>query len=111
MKKFHVRKENYPVSFKWTKPDEYFDGFLEKKSWYFSVCDWFGNVLGGFYDENELLEYWERLSDEELDDIQIFAYPLIEGEQVEKRELVNIGCSNPAVERTIVKEKYIFPNW
>ena len=111
MKKLHYRRENYPVTFKLIKPDNYFDGELIRKSWYFSICDWFGNELEGFYDENELLEYWEQLTDEELDDIQMFAYPLIEGEQVEKRELVSIGCANPAVERTIVKEKYIFPNW
>ena len=111
MKKLHYRRENYPVTFKWIKPDEYFDGELIRKSWYFSVCDWFGNEIEGFFDENELLEYWEQLTDEELDDIQIFAYPQEDGESVEKRELVNIGCANPVVERTIVKEKYIFPNW
>lgn len=111
MKKLHYRRENYPVAFKWIKPDDYFDGELIRKSWYFSVCDWFGNELEGFYDENEMLEYWEQLTDEELDDIQIFAYPQEDGESVEKRELVNIGCANPAVKRTIVKEKYIFPNW
>ncbi len=110
MKKLHYRRENYPVTFKWIKPDDYFDGELIRKSWYFSVCDWFGNELEGFYDENEMLEYWEQLT-EELDDIQIFAYPQEDGESVEKRELVNIGCANPAVKRTIVKEKYIFPNW
>ena len=111
MKKLHYRRENYPVTFKWIKPDDYFDGELIRKSWYFSVCDWFGNELEGFYDENEMLEYWEQLTDEELDDIQIFAYPQEDGESVEKRELVNIGCANSAVKRTIVKEKYIFPNW
>ena len=111
MKKLHYRRENYPVTFKWIKPDEYFDGELIRKSWYFSVCDWFGNELEGFFDENELLEYWEQLTDEELDDIQMFAYPQEDGESVEKRELVNIGCANPVVERTIVKEKYTFPNW
>ena len=111
MKTFHVVKENYPVIFKYTKPDEYFDGFLEKHAWYFSVCDWMGNEIAGFDDENAMLEYWEQLTDEELEDIQIFAYPLVDDEEVEKRELVNIGCANPVVERTIVKEKYIFPNW
>ena len=111
MKTFHIVKENYPIVFRYTKPDDYFDGELIRKSWYFSVCDWFGNELEGFYDENELLEYWEQLTDEELDDIQMFAYPQEDGESVEKRELVNIGCANPVVERTIVKEKYIFPNW
>lgn len=112
MKTLHYRRENYPVTFKWTKPDDYFDGELIRKSWYFSVCDWFGNELEGFYDENELIDYcWKELTVEELDDIQIFAYPLIEGKQVKKRALINIGCANPAVKRTIVKEQYIFPNW
>ena len=111
MKTFHIVKENYPIVFRYTKPDEYFDGFLEKHTWYFSVCDWMGNEIEGFDDENEMLEYWEQLTDEELEDIQIFAYPQEDGESVEKRELVNIGCANPVVERTIVKEKYTFPNW
>lgn len=83
MKKLHYRRENYPVTFKWIKPDEYFDGELIRKSWYFSVCDWFGNEIEGFDDENEMLEYWEQLTDEELEDIQIFAYPLVDDEEVE----------------------------
>ena len=78
MKKLHYRRENYPVTFKWIKPDDYFDGELIRKSWYFSVCDWFGNEIEGFDDENEMLEYWEQLTDEELEDIQIFAYPLVD---------------------------------
>ncbi len=107
MKRFHVRKENYPIRFKWTKPDEYFDGFLEKKSWYFSVCDWFGNEIEGFYEENELLKYWERLTDEELEDIQIFAYPLVEGDEIrtggyfKNYEWVEVSAPQ--------KENYVFP--
>ncbi len=61
MKKLHYRRENYPVTFKWIKPDDYFDGELIRKSWYFSVCDWFGNELEGFYDENEMIESFIHL--------------------------------------------------
>lgn len=111
MKTLHYRRENYPVTFKWIKPDEYFDGELIRKSWYFSVCDWFGNELEGFYDENEMLEYIEQLPDEETEDIQVFTYPQEDGEKVEKRELVNIGCAMPVVHITVVKERYKFPNW
>ena len=28
MKKLHYRRDNYPVTFKWIKPDDYFDGEL-----------------------------------------------------------------------------------
>ena len=111
MKKYHIVKENYPIVFRYTKPDEYFDGELIRKSWYFSVCDWFGNEIEGFDDENEMLEYWEQLTDEELEDIQIFAYPLVDDEEVEKRELVGVAGGMPISQTTIVKEKYIFPNW
>lgn len=111
MKKLHYRRENYPVTFKWIKPDDYFDGELIRKSWYFSVCDWFGNEIEGFDDENEMLEYWEQLTDEELEDIQIFAYPLVDDEEVEKRELVGVAGGMPISQTTIVKEKYTFPNW
>ena len=111
MKKLHYRRENYPVTFKWIKPDDYFDGELIRKSWYFSVCDWFGNEIEGFDDENAMLEYWEQLTDEELEDIQIFAYPLVDDEEVEKHELVGVAGGMPISQTTIVKEKYIFPNW
>lgn len=111
MKKLHYRRENYPVTFKWIKPDDYFDGELIRKSWYFSVCDWFGNEIEGFDDENEMLEYWEQLTDEELEDIQIFAYPLVDDEEVEKRELVGVAGGMPISQTTIVKEKYVFPIW
>ena len=111
MKKLHYRRENYPVTFKWIKPDDYFDGELIRKSWYFSVCDWFGNELEGFYDENEMIESLENLSDEEVEDIQIFAYPLEDGESVEKHELVGIAGAMPVSQTTIVKEKYVFPIW
>lgn len=63
MKKFHVVKENYPIIFKYYKPDEYFDGELEKHTWYFSVCDWMGNEIEGFDDENAMLEYYDTLED------------------------------------------------
>lgn len=111
MKKLHYRRENYPVTFKWIKPDDYFDGELIRKSWYFSVCDWFGNELEGFYNENEMLEYIEQLPDEETEDIQVFTYPQEDGESVEKHELVGIAGGMPVSQTTIVKEKYIFPNW
>ena len=58
-----------------------------------------------------MLEYWEQLTDEELDDIQIFAYPQEDGESLEKHELVGIAGGMPVSQTTIVKEKYIFPNW
>lgn len=109
MKKFHVRKENYSVSFKWTKPDEYIDGFLEKKSWYFSVCDWFGNELEGFYDENEMLEYIEDMNDEETEDIQVFAYPQEDGEKVEKSMnwlVLQEEC--PLVKQLLLKKNIFF---
>lgn len=111
MKTLHYHRENYPVTFKWIKPDDYFDGELIRKSWYFSVCDWFGNELEGFYDENEMIESLENLSDEEVEDIQIFAYPLEDGESVEKHELVGIAGGMPVSQTTIVKEKYVFPIW
>ncbi len=111
MKKLHYRRENYPVTFKWIKPDDYFDGELIRKSWYFSVCDWFGNELEGFYDENEMIESLENLSDEEVEDIQIFAYPQEDGESLEKHELVGIAGGMPVSQTTIVKEKYVFPIW
>ncbi|PWT34096.1 hypothetical protein DKZ22_11485 [Limosilactobacillus reuteri] len=111
MKKLRYRRENYPVTFKWIKPDDYFDGEVIRKSWYFSVCDWFGNVLEGFYDENELLEYIEDMDGEETEDIQVFAYPQEDGESVEKHELVSIAGGMPVSQATIVKEKYVFPNW
>lgn len=111
MKTLHYRRENYPVTFKWIKPDDYFDGELIRKSWYFSVCDWFGNELEGFYDENEMIESLENLSDEEVEDIQIFAYPQEDGESLEKHELVGIAGGMPVSQTTIVKEKYVFPIW
>ncbi|PWT29810.1 hypothetical protein DKZ27_09945 [Limosilactobacillus reuteri] len=111
MKTLHYRRENYPVTFKWINPDEYFDGELIRKSWYFSVCDWFGNELEGFYDENEMLEYIEQLPNEEIEDIQVFAYPQEDGESVEKHELVGIAGAMPVSQTTIVKEKYVFPSW
>ncbi|MGE9968935.1 hypothetical protein [Limosilactobacillus reuteri] len=58
-----------------------------------------------------MLEYWEQLTDEELEDIQIFAYPLVDDEEVEKRELVGIAGGMPVSQTTIVKEKYVFPIW
>lgn len=111
MKTFHIVKENYPIVFRYTKPDDYFDGELIRKSWYFSVCDWFGNELEGFYDENEMIESLENLSDEEVEDIQIFAYPQEDGESLEKHELVGIAGGMPVSQTTIVKEKYVFPIW
>lgn len=80
MKKFHFVKENYPVIFKYTKPDEYSDGSLEKHAWYFSVCDWMGNEIDGFDNENEMLNYWETMSDDESEDAQFFVYPTVDDE-------------------------------
>ena len=108
MKTFHVVKENYPVIFKYTKPDEYFDGFLEKHTWYFSVCDWMGNEIEGFDDENAMLEYWEQLTDEELEDIQIFAYPLVDDDEVDQGGYYN--WYGQWIPHSTKKENYVFPN-
>ena len=92
MKTFHVVKENYPIVFRYTKPDEYFGGELEKHTWYFSVCDWMGNEIEGFDDENAMLEYYDTLDDEDVEDIQIFVYPLVDDDEVGVRSGVNLFC-------------------
>lgn len=111
MKTCHIIKENYPTTIKIIKGDEYSDAQVIIKSWYFSVCDWVGNELEGFYDENEMLEYLEDMDDEETEDIQVFAYPQENGESVEKHELVGMAGGMPVSQTTIVREKYVFPNW
>lgn len=107
MKILHYRRENYPIKFEYRKPDEYFDGELLRKSWLFEVCDWCGTTIEGFYDENEMLEYIDNLDDEELEEIQIFAYPLLDDEHYYDGPYGrNIGGYG-----TKVKEKYVFPIW
>lgn len=108
MKRFHVVKENYPVIFQYTKPDEYFDGFLEKHTWYFSVCDWMGNEIEGFDDENAMLEYYDTLDDEELEDVQIFAYPLVDDDEVDQGGYYN--WYGQWIPHNTKKERYVFPN-
>lgn len=93
MKSYHVQKQVYKTVFTYTKPNVtegvitmdggnkiYFDGYLERKSYYFSICDWNGYELGGFYSESEMLDAYEtRFAD---DDVQIFVYPLVDGEEI-----------------------------
>lgn len=84
MKQFNVRKENYPTTFTWIKPDEYDAGELIKHSWYFSICDDMGNELYGTDEESELIQIIEKMQDQG-DDIQVFAYPTNNDDLIDKK--------------------------
>lgn len=109
MKTFHVVKENYPTVFQYTKPDEYSDGELEKHSWYFSVCDWMGNEVKGFWNEEEMLEYYDTLDDETAEDTQIFVYPTVDDDEVDQGGYYN--WYGQWIPHSTKKENYVFPNW
>ena len=53
-----------------------------------------------------MLEYWEQLTDEELEDIQIFAYPLVDDEEVDQGGYYN--WYGQWIPHSTKKERYSF---
>ena len=106
MKTFHVLKENYPTKFTYTRPDDYHDGFLEKHSWLFEVCDWCGSTIQSFTDESDMLRWWEELPEDE--DTQILAYPLVDDIKVHQGGYWATH-DNWEADQGPIREQYAFP--
>lgn len=83
MKTFKTRGgDKYKRYFIYRKPDEYEDGKLYAITWYYSLCDWIGHELDGFYSVyDEVAALDEGYYDE---DTQTLMYPMVDGEPLYK---------------------------
>ena len=84
--KYHIRRgSKYKRFFIYQKPNEYERGELYAVTWYFSLCDWMGNELDGFDNENEEITAIEEGYYNE--DTQTLVYPIVNGKELQKNDL------------------------
>lgn len=83
MKTYKVNGNNqYRNYFIYRKPNDYEKGKLYTISWYYSLCDWMGKELDGFYSiYDEVAALDEGYYNE---DTQTLMYPLVDGEELHK---------------------------